>query len=141
MEARRRSSKIFPEEGQRRPEMVLVDTSVWITHLRSGVPELVALLNDGYVACHRAVIGELACGNLKNRDEILSLLGALPIVQDVEDDELLQFIENFSLMGKGLGYIDMHLLASAVMEKMPLWTLDKRLDETARKLGVRYTKG
>ncbi len=120
--------------------MVLVDTSVWIAHLRSGVPELVDLLNDGYVACHRAVIGELACGNLKNRGEILSLLGSLPMTQEVEHDEVLQFVENFSLMGKGLGYIDMHLLASAVMDKMPLWTLDKRLDDTARKLGLRYTK-
>ena len=119
--------------------MVLVDTSVWVSHLRVGNTELENLLNDGDVACHSFVIGELACGNLKNRDEILSLLNALPMVSQAEHEEVLQFIENHRLMGKGLGYIDMHLLTSALINQVRMWTFDKRLKELSSRLGVRFS--
>lgn len=118
--------------------MVLVDTSVWVAHLRAGNIGLETLLNDGHVVCHPFIVGELACGNLVNRSEILSLLQALPMATHVEHEEVMQFIENYSLMGKGLGYIDMHLIASAILTKVPLWTLDKKLNEVSSKLGLEY---
>jgi predicted nucleic acid-binding protein len=114
--------------------MVLVDTSVWVAHLRHGAIGLDALLNEGRVVCHPFIVGELACGNLKNRTEILFLLNTLPRAIPAEHEELMQFIENYNLMGKGLGYIDVHLLASAILTKVPLWTIDKRLNEVAVKL-------
>ena len=118
--------------------MVLVDTSVWVAHLRDGTIGLEALLNEGQAICHPFIIGELACGNLKNRSEILSPLRALPMAIHAEHEEVMQFIENYSLMGKGLGYIDMHLLASAMLTKVSLWTLDKKLKEISSKLGLEY---
>jgi hypothetical protein len=118
--------------------MVLVDTSVWVAHLRYGNIGLEVLLNEGYVVCHPFIVGELACGNLKNRSEILSLLQALPMAICAEHEEVIQFIENYRLMGKGLGYIDVHLLASAVLTKVPLWTFDKKLNQVSLKLGLRY---
>ena len=111
--------------------MILVDTSVWIEHLRSGTVGLDAVLNDGRVVSHPFIIGELACGNLNNRSEILSLLEALPLASRADDDEVMQFIEDHKLMGKGLGYIDIHLLTSALLTRIPLWTLDKRLHEVS----------
>jgi len=115
--------------------MVLVDTSVWVAHLRRGHIGLEALLSEGHVVCHPFIVGELACGNLKNRSEILSLLQALPLATPAEHEEVMQFIENYSLMGKGLGYIDMHLLASAILSRVPLWTLDRKLKQVSLKLG------
>ena len=114
--------------------MVLVDTSIWVAHLRQGTIGLDALLNEGRVVCHPFIIGELACGNLQNRSEILVHLQALPQANQAEHEEVMQFIENYSLMGRGLGYIDMHLLASALLTKVPLWTLDQKLNEVAVKL-------
>jgi len=107
--------------------VVLVDTSVWVAHLRYGEVGLEALLDEGHVVCHAFIIGELACGNLKNRVEILSLLCTLPMASQAEHEEVMQFIENHSLMGKGSGYIDIHLLASDVLTRVPIWTLDKKL--------------
>ena len=118
--------------------MVLVDTSVWVSHLREGSERLAKLLNDGDIMSHPFVVGELACGNLKNRDEILALLESLPSVPIAEHDEILTFIKNKKLMGKGLGYIDIHLLASALLANVPVWTLDKQLKEMARRLNVNY---
>ena len=118
--------------------MVLVDTSVWVSHLRETHAGLVDLLNDGKVACHPVVVGEIACGNVKNRTSILSLLEALPMALQVEHEEVLAFIDNHDLMGKGLGYIDVHLLASAVLSGLPLWTLDKKLEKVAEELHCRY---
>jgi predicted nucleic acid-binding protein len=118
--------------------MVLVDTSVWVEHLRSGTIGLGALLNDGDVVCHPFVIGELACGHLRNRAEIISLLEELPMAVQADDEEALRFIEDHKLMGKGLGYIDVHLLMSAMLTQTSLWTLDKRLHEVARKLRVAH---
>jgi predicted nucleic acid-binding protein len=114
--------------------MVLVDTSVWVMHLRQGNTGLDALLNDGMVVCHPFIVGELASGNLKNRSEILVHLQALPQAILAGHAEVLHFIEQYHLMGKGLGYIDMHLLASSVLTKVSLWTLDKKLHEVAVKL-------
>jgi predicted nucleic acid-binding protein len=117
--------------------MVLVDTSVWVSHLRETHAGLMDLLDDGEVACHPFIVGELACGNVKNRTTILSLLEALPMALMVEDEEVLAFIDNHDLMGKGLGYIDVHLLASAVLSGLPLWTLDKKLEKAAEVLHCR----
>ena len=118
--------------------MVLVDTSVWVAYLRRGHIGLEALLNEGHVVCHPFIIGELACGNLKNRSTILSLLQTLPMATPAEHEEVMRFIENHRLMGKGLGYIDMHLLASAILDRVPLWTLDKKLKQVSSKLGLAY---
>src|SRR3972149_8378229 len=116
--------------------MVLVYTSIWVLHLQEGNVKLERLLNDGDVVCHPFIVGELACGNLRNRLEILSLLQALPMATQAEHEDVMQFIDNYSLMGKGLGYIDMHLLASALLTEVPIWTLDKKLDEVSTELGI-----
>jgi hypothetical protein len=114
--------------------MVLVDTSVWLEHLRYGTVGLETVLDEGNVACHPFIIGELACGNLKNRTEILTLLKNLPVADVANDDEVMKFIDDRQLMGKGLGYIDIHLLMSALLTAIPLWTVDKRLHELATSL-------
>ena len=118
--------------------MVLVDTSVWVSHLRDGNVGLEKLLNDGEAVCHPFIVGELACGNLKNRHEILTYLQSLPMTILAEDEEVLKFIENNQLMGKGLGYIDVHVIASAVLTNVLLWTLDKTLDKFTEKIGITY---
>ena len=120
--------------------MVLVDTSVWVSHLRDGNAELANLLNDGRVLCHPFIVGELACGNLKDRAVILSFLQLLPMSIEAEHDEVLSFIENNRLMGKGLGYVDVHLITSAVLTGVPIWTLDKKLVQAADSLYVKYLK-
>ncbi len=115
---------------------VLVDTSVWITHLSKGNSELRRLLDAGEVLSHPLVIGELACGNLKNRAEILALLQTLPSARVASGDEVLAFIEARRLAGKGLGHVDVHLLASAALSRAPLWTAHKRLRDAADDLGL-----
>ena len=120
--------------------MILADTNVWIKHLRESDAELVEQLNIGFVACHPFIIGELACGNLSNRAEILMLLHALPSTPVAEPAEILDFIENKSLMGRGLGYVDIHLLSSAILGNAVLWTLDRRLHEAAIELRVSYLR-
>ena len=120
--------------------MVLVDTSVWVSHLRDGNAELANLLNDGRVLCHPLIVGELACGNLKDRAVILSFLQLLPMSIEAEHDEVLSFIENNRLMGKGMGYVDVHLITSAVLTGVPVWTLDKKLAQAADSLYVKYIK-
>lgn len=118
--------------------MVLADTSIWITHLRQGTRHLRELLFDARVICHPFVIGELACGNIGNRSEILALLHSLPAAPVVALDELLYFIERNELTGKGVGFVDAHLLASARLSGIPLWTGDKRLKAAAVDLAVAY---
>jgi|SRR5450759_3659539 len=120
--------------------MVLVDTSVWVSHLRDGNAELANLLNDGRVLCHPLIVGELACGNLKDRAVILSFLQLLPMSIEAEHDEVLSFIENNHLMGKGMGYVDVHLITSAVLTGVPVWTLDKKLAQAADGLYIKYLK-
>ena len=120
--------------------MVLVDTNIWINHFRKTDPGLVRNLNQGSVACHPFIIGELAAGNLKNRTEILVLFQSLPATPVVEPVEYLEFVATRKLMGKGLGFVDIHLLASAVLSGIPLWTGDKRLAKSADDLGVGYQR-
>jgi len=116
--------------------MVLVDTSVWVDHFRRGLPDLAAQLETGAVVCHPFVLGELACGNLKNRREILDLLETLCTCPVAAHEEVLHFIDSNHLMGLGLGYIDVHLLASAKLAGLPLWTLDRSLRSVAARLRV-----
>ena len=92
--------------------MILVDTSIWVDHFRSQDDRLARLLDDRKVSMHPFVAGELAVGNLRNRDEILLMLNSLPVTAVASHDEALHFISNFSLAGRGLGYIDIHLLAA-----------------------------
>jgi predicted nucleic acid-binding protein len=121
--------------------MVLVDTSVWVFHLRETHYGLVELLNSGEVVGHPFIVGELACGNLKNRTSIISLLEALPMAFTVGHEEVLAFIEARRVMGKGLGYGDVHLLAAALLTGVSLWTLDRKLDKAAQELNCSYTPG
>jgi predicted nucleic acid-binding protein len=107
--------------------MVLADTSVWIEHFRRGVPELANLLSSALVVTHPFVIGELACSNLKNRVTLLSDLAALPSATVASDDEVMGMVEKRRLWGRGLGWIDAHLLASAALTRCQLWTFDRRL--------------
>jgi predicted nucleic acid-binding protein len=118
--------------------MVLVDTSVWVSHLRDGNTELVNLLNNGTVFSHPLIIGELACGNLKDRTVILSFFQLLPMSIEAEHEEVLSFIENNRLMGKGIGYVDVQLIASALLTGVPIWTLEKKLAQVAEGLNIKY---
>jgi len=118
--------------------MVLVDTSVWVDHLRNGRAGLSVLLNEGVVACHPFVIGELACGNLKNRTEILSLLHTLPASIVAKHEEVMGFIDDDKLVNRGIGYIDVSLLASALLTGIPIWTLDKKLNEISGGFGLGF---
>jgi len=119
--------------------MILVDTSVWIDHLRSGDEHLVNLLNSSQVLAHPFVIGELACGNLHNRDEVLRLFNDLPQAPVASHAEVLHFIKSNELMGQGAGYIDVHLLASAALvDNTLIWTRDQRLQKSARMLKLAF---
>jgi hypothetical protein len=119
--------------------MILVDTSVWIDHLRAGDARLIELLKNFEVMSHPFVIGEIACGNLENRKEILSLLADLPQVTTATDSEVLFFIEQQQLMGQGIGYIDAHLLASVFLSRsIKLWTQDRRLKKVAKRMTLSY---
>ena len=116
--------------------MILVDTSVWVDHLRSGDAQLADLLERGAVLMHPFVVGEIACGSLTDRSSILELLEDLPAAVVAEREEVLAFIERHVLHGKGIGYVDVHLLASVVLtEGASLWTRDKRLRIAAEDLG------
>ncbi len=117
--------------------MILVDTSVWVDHLRRGNASLSTSLESAEVLCHPFIIGELACGNLTRRKEILSLLSKLPECPVAEHDEMLAFVETNRLMASGIGWIDVHLLASVALSQAQLWTLDRRLAEIARSLGLK----
>ena len=116
--------------------MVLADTSVWIAHFRYGTPDLASLLSEGRVVMHPFVSGELACGNLKNREAILSDLNALPQSRVAFHAEISKLIEDRRLWGRGLGWIDVHLLGSALLSRCRIWTLDTRLAKAARHLGL-----
>ncbi|MBK7814699.1 MAG: type II toxin-antitoxin system VapC family toxin [Rhodocyclaceae bacterium] len=121
--------------------MVLVDTSAWVDHLRRGDPTVGQLLESGRVLAHSFVIGEIACGTLRARAEIMGLLGNLPRAPMASDEEVLYFIERQALMGRGLGYIDMHLLAAVAIDGASrLWTRDKRLGLAAAELGLAHAE-
>ena len=116
--------------------MILVDTSVWVNHLRVADRQLAGLLLEEAVLCHPFVVGELACGALGRRSEVLGLLRSLPQAPVVDQHEVLAFVEAHTLMGSGLGWVDVHLLASAALAREGFWTRDRRLAEAARRLGV-----
>lgn len=117
--------------------MVLVDTSVWVDHLRSTDEQLIELLEHGRVFVHPMIIGELACGNLQNRKQILSLLKNLPHAVEATHDEVFLCLEKNELMGKGIGFVDMHLLASSLLSPGTLlWTRDRRLSDLADSLSI-----
>ncbi len=111
--------------------MVLVDSSVWIEHFRHGQAGLAGRLAEGLVLMHPFVAGELACGNLKNRSAVLALLNSLPAAKVATHSEVLQFLDQHGMWGRGLGWIDVHLLASARLSNCLLWTLDKALARAA----------
>ena len=116
--------------------MILADTSVWIDYFREGLPELAERLRRSIVVMHPFVVGELACGNFTNRDATLELLQQLRSVTMADHDEVLSFIEARELYGRGIGYVDAHLLAAAAIEGCQLWTKDQRLHALAATLGV-----
>ena len=120
--------------------MILVDSSVWIDHLRASNTALVDLLNRGQVLAHPFVTGELALGSLRQRGTIIAMLMGLPKAVVAEDGEVMAFIERQSLHERGIGYIDAHLLASVrLTADASLWTRDRRLHETAVELGLAAT--
>ncbi len=116
--------------------MILVDTSVWVEHLRHGLPRLATHLQEGAVLIHPWEIGELACGNLRNRSQVLELMQGLPAATVASDAEVLLLIERDRLMGRGIGYMDAHLLASARLSHCWLWTQDRRLAGVAEEQGL-----
>ena len=119
--------------------MILVDTSVWVDHLRSGDAQLAELLDRGAVLGHPFVIGEIACGGLTDRGAILALLQHLPMATVAEPEEVLAYIHRHKLHGKGIGYVDAHLLAAtALTGGTKLWTRDRRLHAVARELGCAH---
>jgi hypothetical protein len=120
--------------------MILVDTSVWIDHLRQGDSSLKQLLAQAQVMCHPMVVGELACGNLKSRSMVLALLADLPSASVASEAEVLGFIQAQSLFGLGVGYVDVHMCASAKLHGVQLWTRDKRLQAVAVRLGLAYSQ-
>jgi predicted nucleic acid-binding protein len=119
--------------------MMLVDTSVWIDHLRSGDAALAEALDAALVLTHPCVVGELACGNIVNRPQVLGLLNNLPRAPVATHQEALAFIERHSLMGRGIAYTDAHLLASAALsDDARLWTRDRRLALLAGELHMTH---
>lgn len=119
--------------------MILVDTSVWIDYLRSGNPTLAALLDSNAVIAHPWIIGELALGNLRDRDEVIGLLRALPQAIVADDHELLSLIDREPLHGAGIGYVDAQLLAATrLTPDTALWTTDKRLATVTARAGLGF---
>jgi predicted nucleic acid-binding protein len=119
--------------------LILVDTSVWVDHLRRGDPGLVELLERSAVVMHPLVVVEIACGSLRDRKSLLELLQDLPAAVVATDNEVLQFIERHALHGKGIGHVDVHLLASvALTAAAKLWTRDQKLRQAAAALGCTH---
>lgn len=116
--------------------MILVDTSVWIDFLRSGNERLKDLLEQTDVVTHPLIKGELHVGNIKKRSLFLSLLDDLPMVAEASHEEVLYMIERHRMFGKGIGYLDTHILCSAIISNTPMWTLDKRLTALAKKFKI-----
>lgn len=115
--------------------MILVDTSVWIDHLRAGDTQLAHLLKQQQVIMHPMVLGELACGNLKNRHKLIKLWQQLPSIKEARHHEVLYCLEQRQLMGKGIGYVDLCLVTATLLSPgTQLWTRDKRLAAIAANL-------
>jgi predicted nucleic acid-binding protein len=119
--------------------MILVDTSVWIDHFRRDVPGLRTILENDRVLTHPFIRGELACGNLRNRNVVLNLMAELPVAPVATDEEALHLIEHWDLMGRGIGFIDVHLVASVMLaDAAQLWTRDKRLAAIAAEVKIAF---
>jgi len=116
----------------------LVDTSVWIDHFRSNSSALRRLVDDDLVMCHPLAISEIACGNMKRRSAVIESLAVLPTAPIIEYQEVLTFIETHQLFGQGLGWIDVHLLASTMLQQVTLWTRDQSLRNAARRLRCHF---
>jgi len=121
--------------------VILVDTSVWINHLRQDNPKLASFLESGFVFTHPFVVGELSCDSLKKREYFLRDLRTLPVVKAASDEEVSHFIEERKVWGRGIGWIDAHLLASSILTGCRLWTFDLRLHEVAAELGLTTARG
>ena len=119
--------------------MILVDSSVWMAHFKKSNPTLVNLLSDDDVIIHPFVSGEIALGCFAKRLEVLSLLRFLPASVHASHEEVLELVERFDLAGKGVGWVDAHLLASAALSGSKLWTLDKSLKRAAELLRLVYS--
>ena len=120
--------------------MVLVDTSVWVDHFRKYDSALELLLNENAVSIHPFVLGELACGNFKNRHLIISLLQVLPSSTIVSQTEYLHIIEKHKLWGTGLGFVDIHLLASSRIHNCLVYSHDKVLSTAASRFNICYRR-
>ena len=118
--------------------MILADTSVWIDHFRTENKLLSRLLLQGAIVLHEFILGELAIGNFKNRKEILSLLDSIPKLSKLTHDEFIYFLEQHSFYGKGVGFVDIHLLGSTKLAGVKIWTLDKKLLKLAKSLNLNY---
>lgn len=116
--------------------MVLVDTSVWIDHFRHSVPDLVTLLEDDHVLVHPFIVGEIACGSLRQRRATISLLRLLPPAPIATDTEAFALLETEQLWGRGIGWVDLHLIASARLASASVWTRDRRLRAVCEHLAV-----
>ncbi|MBP6217534.1 MAG: type II toxin-antitoxin system VapC family toxin [Oligoflexales bacterium] len=119
--------------------MIIVDSSVWIAHLKKMNTGLVNLLQDNNLLIHPFIIGELACGSMKNREEFLTLLSLLPTCSQASHDEVMGFIDKEKIYGKGIGWVDANLLVSARLSKGKIWTLDKRLQALCVKFHLSVT--
>jgi hypothetical protein len=119
--------------------VVLVDTSIWIDHLRIGEPRLAELLREDEVMIHPLIIEEIACGHLSNRSELLGLLEALRQAPDVDHAEIISFVGSRHIAGSGIGAVDAHLLASARLAGAQLWSRDKNMIRAARRLDILYS--
>lgn len=119
--------------------MTLVDTSVWVDHLRSNNAALVDLLESGSVLVHPFVIGEIALGSMAKREIVLDAMRNLPSAKAASDAEVWRFIDDWALYGRGIGYVDVHLLAAACLTpETVLWTMDKRLGAVAAEFGLAF---
>jgi predicted nucleic acid-binding protein len=118
--------------------MVLVDTSIWIDHFNRSDPVLQFLLNEYEAAVHPYILGELACGTIKNRKEIFRLLSNLPTIETISSEEYFVFLEAHKLYGKGLGFVDIHLLASSLVAPCTIYTRDKVLLKAAHSFKIGY---
>ena len=122
--------------------MILVDTSIWIDHLRTGDAALVRLLNDNAVLAHPWVTGELSLGDLRHRDEVISLLRGLPQAVVADEDEVLRLVDREGLYGTGIGYVDAQLLAATrLTPDARLWTRDRRLATVTAQLELDHSEG
>ncbi|MGZ8374843.1 MAG: type II toxin-antitoxin system VapC family toxin [Nitrospira sp.] len=117
---------------------ILVDTAVWIVHFRTDSPALRQLLDNDLVVCHPLVIGEIACGNMRHRAAVLESLAVVPTALTIDHPELLTFLDTHKLFGQRLGWIDVHLLASTMLQQVTLWTLDQPLRNAAKTLRCHF---